>query len=400
MSGPLEGVRVIDLGRVASAPFGALILGDLGAEVIKIEDVNGSFDRQIGQPSRNGVEAFFINTNRGKKSIALDLRSPEGREAALTLIADSDAVVANFRPGVLTAMGLDYEAIHARNPRVVVAEITGFGESGPYRDMPAFDPVIQGLAGMIALQRPAAGGPPDVIHNMIVDKITSLFAANAISAALYVRERTGLGQRLEIPMLDSAVYFLWPEGMADQTFVGDFEAGRMGVKTLRLTEVADGFVVYMAIALKQRLGLLDAVNRSDLRTDPRFATQSEMIKRENLDALETIVREEALKFPKEDFIKRMNDAGVPCGPVLETSQVVRNEHVEQVGLLRQWTHPVGGEVRSPRPPVRFSDTPADPTLELRPLGGDGPDLLRGSGYSEERIAELIEAGVLNPGEPR
>ena len=392
MPGPLDGIRVVDIGRAASGPFAALILADLGAEVIKVEAIDGSFDRSIGGPHRGGVDAFFVNANRGKSSVALDLRTSEGLDALRAILSTADVAIANFRPGVLAAMGLDYDTLKQLNEGIILVEINGFGSTGPYRDDPAFDPVVQGMSGLVNLQRDVRTGMPDVIRNMVVDKVTSLFAANSAMAAVIARGRTGVGQRIEVTMLDAAIYFAWPEGMADATFVGDFRSGRMGIKFQEITSVRDGEVVFMAISFKQRQALLEAVGRGDLLQDPRFATQEALTKLENLNTLHDIVREAAADIDKADFTKRLIDAGVPCGPILGTEEVIADPHVRETGIFTEWDDPQIGTIRSPRPPAKFAGAPSEPVAGLRPLGSDGRALLKEAGWSDEQVDQLIGSG--------
>lgn len=394
MRGPLEGVSIVDFGRAASAPYAARVLADLGADVVKIEPVEGNFDRKIGGPHRGGVDAFFLATNNGKRSIAVDLRSDEGRAAAKDIMVSADAVLANFRPGVLAKMGLSYEDLSAVDERVILVEVNGFGSTGPYRDAPAYDTVVQGLSGMIGIQRRAGTGPPDLIHNTVADKVTALFAANAVQAAIIARARHGKGQHVEIPMLDASIYFLWPDGMADQTFVGEHIKGFMGARTLEPTQLADGEAVYMAISFKQRLELLRAVGRDDLTTDPRFATTQALSEPGRLVEFYRIVAEAARAMSKEGFVAELQRRGIPAGPILAPHEVVENEHVREVGILHEWTDDAAGTVRTPVPPARFGRDQVAPRYEMRPLGADGRDLLTEVGWTAERVDKMAANGEI------
>lgn len=395
MPGPLEGIRIVDLGRAATAPYAAQVLADLGAEVVKIEPVEGAFDRAIGGPHRGGVDAFFVAVNRGKRSVAVDLRSDEGRAAAKDIMTAADAVLANFRPGVLASMGLAYEDLQAVNERVILVEINGFGSTGPYRDDPAFDPVIQGLSGMAGIQRRGGVDPPDVVHNTVADKLTALFAANALQAALLARARHGKGQHVEVPMLDATIHFLWPDGLADQTFVGEHTRGFLGARSLAPTAVADGEVVYMAISLKQRHELLRAVGRGDLVGDPRFATAEALAQPGRLAELYRIVADAARSIPKAAVVAELVRRGVPCGPILGPDEVLDDVHVRETGIVHQWTDPVVGKVRSPMPPMRFGRDVLAPRFEMRPLGADGRRQLSALGWTAERIDEMAENGRIH-----
>jgi crotonobetainyl-CoA:carnitine CoA-transferase CaiB-like acyl-CoA transferase len=214
MPGPMDGYKIVDFSQVVSGPFATMLLADQGADVTKVEPLYGPGDvTRLLAYAKGGMSAFYLNNNRGKRSIGLDLGSDEGRHIALDLCKEADVVVQNFRPGAMTRLGLDYDAVKVVNPNVIYCTISGFGPTGPYSDRPVLDPVIQGLTGIISRQMNPEIPFPDLVRNLYADKSSALTAAQAITAALLVRERSGEGQYVEIPMLDACMYFFWPDGM-------------------------------------------------------------------------------------------------------------------------------------------------------------------------------------------
>ncbi len=390
MSRPLDGIRVIDAGRAGTAPWTAMILADLGADVIKLEPPEGDFARRAGTPGRNGVESFFVAANRGKRSIALDLRTAAGVEAALRVAATADVFVHNFRPGVAEEIGLGYEAVSARRHDVVYCAISGFGPDGPYSRRPAFDPIIQALIGVGSLQRAHPDEPPALVRQMFVDKVTAWTAAQAVLAALLVRAGTGTGQKIEVPMLDSALYFMWPDTMLEHSFVGPMERGALNLDAVQLTRTADGHVAQLAVSLPQRHAVLRAIGRPELCADPRFATARSIARAENLDAWRAEVEATARTMDSATLLKLLEAEGVPCGPVREPGDLLSDEHVREAGLVVEWEDREAGRVRTPRFGARFSATPIDPAVGSPVLGGDGPAILAEAGWDPSGIAALID----------
>ena len=274
MPGPLHGYRIVDLSQIVSGPMATMLLSDQGADVVKVEPVDGQDVLRRPNFSRGGFSAFFLNNNRGKRSLAVDLQRTEGRQVILELVATADVFVQNFRPGVCDRMGLGYEDLRAVNPDLVYVSISGFGPTGPYADRPILDPVIQGLTGMVAYQVNPDIPFPDLVRNIVSDKSTALTVAQAITAALLARERGAGGQHVEVPMLDATLFFLWSDAMVDLTMVGDgVTPGLTLAEVYRLTECLDGKLVYFAASTAHIHGVSRAVGHPEWCEDPRYCLE-------------------------------------------------------------------------------------------------------------------------------
>ena len=271
MGKPMDGVRVVDLGQLTSGPLATMVLAEQGADVVKVEPPGLGDIFRLSAFSRGGFSALLLNHNRGKRGICIDTATDEGRELVVELMAGADVVVQNFRPGVVDRLGFGYEDIKARNPQVIYASISGYGPTGPYASRPVVDPIIQALTGIVARQQSEAIPLPDLVRNIVVDKATALTVAQAISAALFHRERSGEGDHLVIPMLDVGAYFFWPDGMMDYTLLGDGIAGGPRIAdTYSLTQCADGQLIYYAPTNDMRLALFRVLGHPELCDDPRY----------------------------------------------------------------------------------------------------------------------------------
>jgi crotonobetainyl-CoA:carnitine CoA-transferase CaiB-like acyl-CoA transferase len=395
MTKPLDGVRVVDLSQITSGPFGTMVLAEQGADVIKVESTMLGDLARWSPISRNGFSSFVLNQNRGKRSIAIDLRNDAGRAVALDLTAGADVVVQNFRPGVTDDLGLGYDHVRARNAGVVYVSISGFGPDGPYAERPVLDPVIQALTGIVHRQQSEAIPLPDLVRNIIVDKATSLTVAQSVCAALYRRARTGEGDHIEVPMLDVGLYFFWPDGMMDMTFVGDGVApGPRIVDLYRITHCADGQLVYYVATESQRQGLFRAVGHPEWSEDPRFESAAAILSDDNLETLGRLLEEAFAALPLADVLARMHEGGVPTAPVLAPEQVFDDPQVIHNGALHTWDHPVAGRVRQPRHPVRFASSPTPVPEQVPGLGEHTDEILAELGRSDAEVAALREAGAV------
>jgi crotonobetainyl-CoA:carnitine CoA-transferase CaiB-like acyl-CoA transferase len=370
MPGPLDGYRVLDLTQIVSGPLATMLLADQGADVIKVEPVlGGDISRLVSGYARNGFSAFFANNNRGKRSVTLDLATDEGRAALLRLCERADVIVENFRPGAMARLGLDYERVRAVNPEIVYVSISGYGDDGPYADRPVLDPIIQGLTGVISRQVNPQIPFPDLVRNLLADKATALTAAQAITAALLVRERGGGGQRVTVPMLDSTLYFFWPDGMMDQTMVGDdVTPGVLVTDMYSLTRTADGHLVYFVVTDEQRLGLFRALGHPEWGEDGRYLLAGLQADPESRAALGALLSDAFEQFPTAGILERLRANDVPSGPILAAEEVHLDDQVVHNHALVEWDHPVAGRLRQPRPGARFSATRVEPTYTLASLG--------------------------------
>jgi crotonobetainyl-CoA:carnitine CoA-transferase CaiB-like acyl-CoA transferase len=392
---PLEGVRVVDLSQITSGPFGTMVLAEQGADVVKVEAPAIGDLARWAPISRNGVSSFVLNQNRGKRSIAIDLQHDAGRAVALDLMAGADVVVQNFRPGVVDHLGLGYDAARARNAEVIYVSISGFGPDGPYADRPVLDPVIQALSGVVHRQQSEAIPLPDLVRNIFVDKATSLTVAQSVCAALYRRSRTGHGDHVVVPMLDVALYFFWPDGMMDMTFVGEgVTAGPRIVDLYRITHCADGQLVYYVVNESQREALFRAVGHPEWSEDPRFATAAAILDGDNLATLGQMLEAAFATMPVAEVLARLHEGSVPAAPVLEPEQVFADPQVVHNGSIHTWEHPVAGRLRQPRHPVRFASSPTPVPEQVPGLGEHTDEILTELGRTADEVASLRESGAV------
>ena len=397
MPGPLEGVRVVDLTSVISGPLATSLLGDQGADVIKIEAPNGDMLRNAGN-RRAGVSSMFAALNRSKRAVAVDVRTEAGRQIVLDLAATADVLIQNYRPGVVERLGLGPDDVRAVKPDIVYASINGVGTDGPYAHRRIYDPVIQCMAGFASGQRNRETGAPDLVRMMVCDKITALSAAQAISAALYHRLRTGEGQDIEIAMLEACIWFQWPDRMANASFVGDVDVvGADLASNYRLYETADGHIAIIAVQLVEFGGLFRAVGHGELVDDPRCVDAPTLyahFQPEIRPMVEAAIR----KLPTAELAKRLEAEDVPFGIVLEGEAILGDEQVQHRGVAVEYEHPTGGVMRGARAPQRFSATPAGITRPAPTPGQHTEEVLAGAGYDAERVAALRAEGVIVGGE--
>lgn len=396
MSGPFEGIKILDLSQVVSGPLATMLLADQGAQVTKIEPIRRSGDvTRLPSFAKGGLSALYVNNNRGKRAISLDLTQDEGRKIALEMAADADIFVQNFRPGACDRLGLGYEAIREANPKIIYCSISGFGPTGPYSNRPVFDPIIQAVTGAVSRQVNPEIPIPDLVRNLVADKTTALTVAQAISAALFHRERTGEGQHIEVPMLDSFLYFFWPDAMVDKTMLDeDVSPGFLLSTVYRLTETADGKMIYFVASDAQRHNLYQALGHPEWKEDPRFATIAASTQGDNLEQLGALIAKAFLELSTDEAMRRMLENDVPCGAILEADQVLVDPQVVHNESLVTWQHPTAGKIRQPRPAARFSTTPAEIGRSAAVVGQHNDEVLAELGRSEEEIAHLRKEGIL------
>lgn len=392
MPGPLHGIRVLDLTGMISGPMAAMILADQGANVIKIEPPAGDLMRHFGVLHR-GMSSSFLSNNHGKRSLAVDIKTPPGLEVVRKLAATADVLLQNFRPGAIERMGLGEPEIRAIKPDIVFVSISGFGEKGPYAAQRVYDPVIQAVSGLAEIQADRPSGQPRMVRTTIPDMTTAVTAAQAITAALFARERTGKGQHVRLAMLDTMVAFLWPEASSSLSFVGneaDPARGQMGLDLVFKT--LDRHITAGTVSTGEWQGFCRAINRPDLIEDERFASVPARA-RNNVERRQ-IMSAEIAKWPSAEILDRLWAESVPCGPVLSRTEVLSDEQVLLNGIIEVREDPLLGPVRQPRPAARFSETPAGIQRMAPYLGAHNTEIMTELGYSAADVEGLHQEGVL------
>ena len=393
MSGPLSGFKVLDMSRVLAGPVATVLLADQGADVIKVEPLKGDVIRAMGG---GGVTPGFLTANRGKRSIALDLKSDDGISIVKRLAAEADVFVQNFRPGAIDGMGLGESVIREINPKIIYVSISGFGEEGPYAHKRVYDPVIQALSGLADLQATDERDRPRMVRTVVPDKTTAITAAQAITAALLARERTGVGQHIKVAMLDVMVAYLWQEGLAGLTLVGEEVRVKRGQRSKDLIyETADGFITAGAVSDAEWKGMCKALEKEEWLTDERFA--SARARGINVKLRLEMTADVLKTNTSEYWLARLDECEVPSAPVLSRPEVIEQEQIKVNEVLFEYDHPGLGKVRQPRPAAVFEATPVKTEQLAAKLGEHNNEILEQAGYSDEEITQFRESGVLGSG---
>lgn len=397
MPGPLEGIKVVDVSAVVSGPLATMMLADQGADVVRVEPVGAGDILRLGAFRRGGLNAFFANSNRGKRSIALDLTHEQGVEIVLKLARDADVFVQNWRPGAADRLGLGEPALRALNPGLVYCSISGYGDSGPYHDRRVYDPIIQALTGHVAVQLNPEVPIRDLVRNIVADKSSAYTAAQAITAALFARERGAGGQHVRVPMLDASLAFFWPDGMMKHTFVGDGNEvpGLTLYEVYRLTETADGHMMYFAASEAEFHALYRAVDHPEWCTDERFGPRASVTKPENLALLGEALMPEFMARTTKELVERLSAEGVPAAPVLDLEEIFEDPQIVHNEAIYERDHPTAGRMRGARPAARFDRTPQQPG-RTAPLHGEHTDeILAELGYDAAARARLRSAAIVD-----
>lgn len=391
MAGPLDGIRILDLTTIYSGPICTSILGDQGADVIKVESPAGDWMRSALNIQRNGVGAAFAMMNRNKRSLVIDLSGDEGKGVLKKLVLDVDVVVENYRPGVMERLGIGYDVLKEINPGLVFASINGVGHAGPYSDRRVYDAIVQAVSGIASLQADPKTERPVMVNSLICDKLTSMTAAQSIASALVARERTGVGQRVDIAMLDAALFFLWPDNMLNFTFVGDdvpYVEPYTHANFVRRTK--DGFICTMPVQADEWIGLFRALELPNLLEDERFQVPGALTSQLFQDTLNDAYE----NFPTEELAERLQENQVPFAKINARDEVIEDPQVKAMDSLWEFEHPFGGPMRQARPPARFSETAAEIFRCSPELGEHTVELLSEFGFSESDISDMRQRNIV------
>jgi crotonobetainyl-CoA:carnitine CoA-transferase CaiB-like acyl-CoA transferase len=387
MPGPLSGYRIVDLTSNVSGPLGTMILADQGADVIKVENPDGGDPTRAASNRRNGLSASFLNTNRNKRSVALDLRDPAAKEALRRLVATADVFVQNFRPGVVERMGFGEDVLRAIRPDIVYVSIAGFGETGPFASKPVYDPIIQAMSGLATIQAGSDTERPRLVRTILPDKLSAITASQAITAALLARERTGQGQHVRLSMLDAVIAFLWPSDMGSQTFADATPPRQEPASQFDLIyATATDYITVAVQTDRQWVGLTRALEKPEWLDDPRFATPA--LRQENVNDRLALTQDVLKTRPAAEWLDVLTREDVPCAPVLTRTALLHDAQVRANEIIVETTHEQAGPLRQARPAARFSVTPAAIRHGAPALGEHTETILSELGYSAAEIAAM------------
>ena len=387
----LAGFRIIDASQVISGPVATRILGDQGADVVKIEPLTGDMTRGMGGGSR-GMAPIFATANRNKRSIAVDLKQERGVETVKRLVEGADVFVQNFRPGAAERLGIGEAALRAVKPDLIYVSISGFGESGPFASKRVYDPVIQALSGLTSIQG-GTRGKPQMLRLIVPDKVTALTAAQNITAALLARERTGKGQHLRLAMLDAVIAFMWPEGMAYHTYVGDDMGPPKPPDRRELVfETKDGYIIAGTVAHREWVAFCKAVEKPEWLEDERFQNTAGLVA--HAEARLNLMAEVLATRTSGEWLERLDSHDVPCAPVLTRDELPDHPQIIENAIVVEHEHPHAGRMRQARPPERLEATPSGLFRDAPLLGQHSAEVLAEAGFSDDEVRALQQEGVV------
>ena len=389
---PLEGVTILEFSTMITASFAAMQMCEQGARVIKVEPLSmGDPMRYIGE-SKGGISSLFANCNRGKQAIRVDIKDEAGQALIREMVPHVDVVIHNFRPGVMDKHGLGSDALRALNPRLIYTAISGFGRSGPLSSAPAYDPIIQASAGITAAQ---GRGEPAFVRSLVCDKITAYTACQAVTSALYMREKTDEGQHIDLSMLDAGLFFIFPDGFQNHTLLDeDIEPQPMLTDILYdIVLTSDGGVTISAGTPDQQMRSLIAMGMEHLLADDRFNTQEKLLG--NIATFKELVNAEYLKYSTDDIVSRMKEADVPCARCLDRDEVLAQEQLaanDSVGVV---DHPLMGSMRVIKAPPRFGGEVLTPGSPSPAHGEHTREVLESFTIDSERVQQMFDDGVVS-----
>ena len=399
MSGPLDGVRILDLTTVVMGPYATQILGDYGADVVKVEPPEGDVMRHNAPLRSKGMGHIFMNANRNKRSVVLDLKQDAGRAACLAIAKDADVLVYNIRPQAMARLGLSYDELRAANPRLIYVGAFGYSQRGPYAAKAAYDDLIQGAVGLPWLARQAGAESPRYVPVTLADRSVGLHIVNAVCAALYRREKSGrsgggLGQRIDVPMFESMLQTVMGEHMGGYTYepqIGNPGYARMLATERRPYETKDGYVCVLIYNDKQWRAFFELTGRTDLLSDPRFATQE--ARSRDFAGAYALVAAEMAKRSTAEWIAALERADIPVQRMNSLADIFNDPHLAAIGYFRSTEHPTEGRIRTMAVPSEWSESAPEYRRHAPRLGEHTREVLREAGLQEKAIDQLIASGA-------
>lgn len=389
---PLEGVTILEFSTMITASFAAMQMCEQGARVVKVEPLNaGDPLRYIGA-TKGGISSLFANCNRGKEAIRVDIKTAAGQALIREMVPDVDVVIHNFRPGVMDKLGLGSDALRALHPRLIYTAISGFGNTGPKSSSPAYDPIIQAQSGITATQ---GKDEPTFFRTLICDKITAYTACQAVTSALYLREKSGEGQHIDLSMLDAALFFIFPDGFQNHTLLDEDVAPQPLLIDILydLTVTKDSAVTISAGTADQQMRSLIAMGMEHLLVDERFDSTEKLIA--NIDIFKSLVAGEYLKYTTDEVIAKMEEADVPCARCLDRDQVLAQEQLQANGSVDVIDHPLMGSMRIVKAPPRFGGDVLEPGSPSPGHGQHTRQVLASFSIDESRIEKMFGDGVVS-----
>ena len=399
--GPLGGITILDLTTVLMGPYATQILADMGANVIKVESPEGDIVRQIGPGRGPGMGGMFLNANRGKRSIAIDLKKPEGRDALLRLARDAHAIVYNVRPQAMARLGLDYETLAAINPKIVYVGVFGYGQSGPYAAKPAYDDLIQGASTIPTLIADAGDGTPRYVPVTMADRVVGLMAVNAILGGLMHQSRTGVGQRIDVPMFESMADFVLIDHLGGLTYDPPLDHGgyaRLLSRYRRPYKTSDGYICALIYNDKQWRSFFESIGQVELLAQPRFANHA--ARHKHIDEIYEEVGRIFLSRTTADWRDLLERADIPVMPMHTLETILDDPHLKAVEFFKTVEHPVEGRIRQMQVPSTWSVTQPVAGGPAPTLGQHGQEILREAGFFPDEIERLGQRGGVIFPKPR
>jgi len=390
-TGPLAGIKVIDMSVMIAGPLAAMILGDQGADVVKVESPGmGDMMRHLGS-NKNGMSGIYLNNNRSKRSLVIDVKQQAGVDVIRRLLADADVLIQNFRPGAMDRMGLGWDIVHELNPDLIYASTSGYGPDGPNSGRRAYDNVIQAASGLASVQAHPATGVPELFRTLVCDKATAYTATQAITAALFARERgAARGQHIELAMIDTAVAFMWPDSAMDAVLLDDDAARSPTIASMyAAVTLADGHAATSVVTESEFHAQCNTYGRADLIDDPRFANSA--LRAANRSELNAELKAAAATTSAADFARRAAEFDLPGAVVKTLADLPLDPQIENNGVFVERDHPIAGRVREPRPAARFGATPQRVGEHAPTFGQHSAEIVADLGLDAD---ELRDAGVI------